>query len=419
MLLLNHCVILATTMLLSLTNLGLGWWTYNTFLASGGAIGLCYVLARVVRRRRGARRQATGIQVPAAPRPRLKSAAGPVDPSDTAGLVEQMLAQGRFALLLRPQIADNLSDVHYRHTLETLQEAMALVPDGEVVVGRIDQALDDGKLNDDEINSAQGRVVRVQRFFLDRYPVTNRQFYEFVAAGGYQQVSLWDRSIWPAVLDMVDRTGLPGPRFWQDGCFLSGEDDHPVVGVSWYEASAYARWIGTRLPSDAEWAKAGSWPVPLSATSRIQRKYPWGENMDRTRCNLWGSGPNRVVSVHEFAEGVSVGGVYQLTGNVWEWTSANFRAGDHPSGDLVLPTPMKSIRGGAFDTYFDNQATCQFQSGESPLGRRHNIGFRCAVGVGDLALARSAAAGVGPEAGAPPAPQADETEAPLAEEVHA
>ena len=54
----------------------------------------------------------------------------------------------------------------------------------------------------------------------------------------------------------------------------------------------------------------------------------------------------------------------------------------------MLDTPLKSIRGGAFDTYFDNQAACQFQSGENPLSRRHNIGFRCAVGVGDLVLVR-------------------------------
>jgi gamma-glutamyl hercynylcysteine S-oxide synthase len=55
---------------------------------------------------------------------------------------------------------------------------------------------------------------------------------------------------------------------------------------------------------------------------------------------------------------------------------------------VVLDTPLKSIRGGAFDTYFDNQASCQFQSGENPLNRRHNIGFRCAVGVGDVVLVR-------------------------------
>ena len=129
---------------------------------------------------------------------------------------------------------------------------------------------------------------------------------------------------------------------------------------------------------------AGSWPVPLSSTTRLQRRYPWGDIMERQRANLWNGESAQTVPVDEFAEGVSVGGVYQLIGNVWEWTAGNFRAGDHIAGRLELPAPMKNIRGGAFDTYFDNQATCQFQSSESPLGRRRNIGVRCAVGVSDL-----------------------------------
>ena len=88
-------------------------------------------------------------------------------------------------------------------------------------------------------------------------------------------------------------------------------------------------------------------------------------------------------------QGVSVGGIHHLIGNTWEWTTGNFGAWSFPSRDLILPVPMKSIRGGAFDTYFDNQATCQFQSGESMLARKHNIGFRCAVGLCDLVLARA------------------------------
>lgn len=141
--------------------------------------------------------------------------------------------------------------------------------------------------------------------------------------------------------------------------------------------------MGKRLPTDAEWVKAGSWPVPLSDERQWQRKFPWGDTMDRDRCNLWGSGRGGVAAVTDYASGVSVGGVYQLIGNVWEWTTGDF--GAEESEDLSLPTPMKSIRGGAFDTYFENQATCQFVSGENPLARRHNIGFRCALGVCDVA----------------------------------
>ena len=82
-----------------------------------------------------------------------------------------------------------------------------------------------------------------------------------------------------------------------------------------------------------------------------------------------------------------MGGIRQLIGNVWEWTSTNFGAGALHGGDFSLPTPMKSLRGGAFDTYFENQASCHFQSGEKPVARKHNVGFRCAVSMCDRSLA--------------------------------
>jgi len=308
-----------------------------------------------------------------------------------------MLLEGRYALLLRPQIAKNLTEPQFRRALEALENGMALVPDGEVVLGRIDEALRDGRLDEEEIEACRGRVIRVEHFFLDRYPVTNRQFASFVAAGGYGQVGLWDGSIWPAVLDFVDQTGHPGPRFWKNGRCEPGREDHPVVGVSWFEAAAYARWLGKRLPTDAEWVKAASWPLTISPCSRIQRRYPWGDSIDFTRANLWGTGRHETVPVTEYPGGVSVGGVYQLIGNVWEWMRGDYH-GELPDTLIVDEVPIKSIRGGAFDTYFDNQATCQFQSGEPAIGRRPNIGFRCAVGVCDLLLSRQGVAGQLPAA---------------------
>ena len=110
--------------------------------------------------------------------------------------------------------------------------------------------------------------------------------------------------------------------------------------------------------------------------------------MDRSRANLWGSGPGATVPVDQFPEGVSVGGVYHLIGNVWEWTRGDVHPGASLPADLLLEIPMKSIRGAAFDTYFDNQATCQFQSGETAIARKRNIGFRCAVGACDVTLGR-------------------------------
>jgi iron(II)-dependent oxidoreductase len=305
-----------------------------------------------------------------------------VAPEDTTGLVEQMLAQGRYALMLRPKVVNNLSPAHRDRTRDELTEQMAFVPAGEVGLSHTDDGAENAPVDSDY----PAAVFRVDAYYLDRYPVSNRQFLEFVMAGGYEQMALWDAKILPAVIDFVDQSGCLGPRYWRHGRYHEGTEDQPVIGLSWYEAMAYARWVGKRLPTDAEWVKAACWPVPLGPGSRMQRRYPWGDNMDRSRANIWGSGPGKIVPVTEFGSGVSVGGVYQLIGNVWEWTSSNFGAGGYSRPELVLPSPMKSLRGGAFDTYFDNQATCQFQSGENPVARRYNIGFRCAMGACDVSF---------------------------------
>ncbi len=313
--------------------------------------------------------------------------------SELGILVEEMLAHGRYALLLRPQIVGNLNERQRERTHSALGDGMAIVPAGEVLLGDVHDALDDGRFTEDEVDRNRLERVTVEDFLLDRYPVTNRQFYQFVASGGYQQLSLWQPSILAAVLDFVDQTGAPGPRLWRDGHFPRGEEDFPVVGVCWHEAAAFARWVGKRLPTDAEWVKAACWPVPVATGVWQQRKFPWGNALERVRANLWGAGPGRTVPVDQYSEGISAGGIYQLVGNIWEWTMGDFGCDDlngallaEPGGSPVL----KSLRGGAFDTYFESQATCQFRSGDHPLARKHNVGFRCALGVCDV-LARGAA----------------------------
>ena len=181
----------------------------------------------------------------------------------------------------------------------------------------------------------------------------------------------------------IDRLGKPALPWRHRVDDRDLPADHPVVGLSWYEATAYARWCGKRLPRDAEWIKAACWPVTTSPGNLQQRKFPWGDVMENNRANLWSAGINGTVPTDEFEKGISVGGLHQMIGNVWEWTSGPYGTPDDVS--LALPVPMKSIRGGAFDTYFDNQATCHFQSGENPLSRKHNIGFRLVLGTCDLA----------------------------------
>lgn len=295
-------------------------------------------------------------------------------------LVDQMLAQGRYALLLRPEIAQNLTPSQLQGAHAALDSAMAVVPEGTVIMrsSRLEEVAEEDRHKVE-------KKVDVQGYYLDRFPVTNREYQKFVDAGGYEQLPLWDEAIWPAMLQFVDRTGQSGPKIWENGRYPAGKEDHPVVGVSWFEASAYARWTGKRLVSDSEWVKAGVWPVTAEGSRLMQRKFPWGDSMERALANLWGSGCGDTVPVTRHAEGASVGGAQQLVGNVWEWTSTNFGAWEPASVRLETDIPLKSLRGGAFDTYFETQAQCQFQSGDSPLTRKHNIGFRCAVGFCDVA----------------------------------
>ncbi|HEV3137790.1 MAG TPA: SUMF1/EgtB/PvdO family nonheme iron enzyme [Pirellulales bacterium] len=301
-------------------------------------------------------------------------------PAGEQSLVDEMLWQSRYALLLRPQIIGNLTSDEAARTRAAFSEKMCLVPSGEVALHPLPE-------DEDGPTPASNRrtPLHVEAYYLDRYPVTNAQFQQFVAGGGYEQIAIWDREIWPAVLDFVDQTGHPGPRFWRNGRPPRAEADHPVVGVCWYEAWAYSRWVGKRLATDAEWVKAGSWPVSMAGHPLLERRYPWGDAMDRVRANLWGSGAGRTVSVEQFPLGVSVGGVHQLIGNVWEWTGDPFTLEDaSPEANVALQPKMKSIHGGAFDTYLDTQATCQFRSGDYALARKHNIGFRSAIGMCDL-----------------------------------
>lgn len=359
-----------------------GWWTGNGLMFNLGAVSLvcsapmfvywCSGLAPTA-----AQQSLAAVTGRRAPERRLRGPAeAPVDQAEA--LVEEMLANGRYALLLRPQLIDNLTADQRERALEALDANMALVPVGSVALtGPPGSPLDDD-------GQPKSQVVHVEPYYLDRFPVTNAEFKQFVDAGGYEQISLWDPEIWPGVVELVDRTGHPGPRFWNDGNFPQGEAECPAIAVSWHEAAAYARWAGKRLPSDPEWVKAACWPVPAAGTTPRGRRYPWGDAMDRSLANLWGL-IGRTVPVRDLADGASVGGIYQMCGNVWEWTASDYAAWAPVELDLDLPGTFKSLRGGAFDTYFDNQASGQFQSGDLPVARKHNIGFRCAIGGWDLA----------------------------------
>lgn len=366
-------------------SLAAGWATEHFVIGAGGAFaGLC---ALAVRQSIRPRSDTSGNE-PAeahAPQPAARTIRQrpPREPSsNTDELAARLIDQGRYALMLRPQIAATLDSDVRDLAQQQLDEAMAVVPQGPVAMR---------SFRYEELPNHQRaggeRIVQVEGYLLDRFPVTNAQYQQFVDDGGYEQMPLWEEAIWPAVLGFVDKTNQPGPRYWENGQHPPGKEDHPVTGICWYEASAYARWAGKRLPTDPEWVKAGSWPVPAEGGHMVQRKYPWGDAMNRGNVRLWqagaSSGPN-TAAVQSTPNSASVNGIQQLVGNVWEWTSSGYGAWDPPALKVETAMPMKSLRGGAYDTYFETQCTCQFQSGESPLARKHNIGFRCAVGFCDL-----------------------------------
>jgi len=276
---------MATIVFFCLLNIGFGLYAWQMPMLFSGAAGMVYAVTSM-----GRHHSARPMEAPLAPSVPAMAADPPADPSDTDALVRRMLAQSRHALLLRKQVAGNLNEDQFHESCEQLRARMALVPEGDVVLR---QTMDDAEGGLASSPSAiSGQRVHVAPLFLDRYTVTNRQYYEFVAAGGYGDMALWDPQVWPAVLNLVDQTGQPGPALWQNGRYLPGEEDLPVVGVSWHEAQACARWLGKRLPTDAEWVKAACWPVAADGAAMIQRRFPWGDELDRSRANLWGPDPS-------------------------------------------------------------------------------------------------------------------------------
>ena len=123
--------------------------------------------------------------------------------------------------------------------------------------------------------------VRLDAYFIDKYEVTNREYKEFITAGGYLKHEFWRRPFvkdgrelaWDEeVRELKDRTGLPGPRSWTNQDFPEGKAEHPVTGISWYEAAAYAAFRGKELPTVFQWEKAARDGLTMAAGVVM----PWG-----------------------------------------------------------------------------------------------------------------------------------------------
>jgi gamma-glutamyl hercynylcysteine S-oxide synthase len=238
-------------------------------------------------------------------------------------------------------------------------------------------------------NEQPPHMVELDGFRMDRYPVTNGEYAQFIAAGGYGVRSLWSEAGW----EWKEKNGVEAPLFWsrESGAstwrvremFAETEPraDHPVSGVSWHEAVAYARFAGKRLPTEAEWEKAASW----DAASQTRRRFSWGDDPARPcvanyNFDHWGTTP---VTAH--AEGVSPYGCVDMSGNVWEWTDTVF---DGYPGFAAYPYPEYSelwfdgdhrvLKGGSWATRLP-LLRCSFRNFWRPGFRIAFAGFRCAA----------------------------------------
>lgn len=295
--------------------------------------------------------------------------AGPTPEGEAIGrYIDQLIKEGRHAYALLRSAEEFVSEDEAAPAWKAVGRQMALVPSGQVVIVRGDGVEE---------------LVEVRAFHLDRHAVTNRQYERFVAAGCYDSLELWPREVWASLMQFTDRSGRPGPANWSGGTYPPGKAEHPVVGVCWPEAAAYARWVGKRLPTAAEWQKAGGWPEHLAGGSCT--RYPWGDLFDPARANLQPSGPGDTVAVDAFPGGDTPNGIHQMTGNVWEWLEDRLDAIPCREDEVFRAwNPMRRIIGGAFNTYVLGEATIHFVTGQGELDRRDNIGFRCALAVDQL-----------------------------------
>lgn len=220
-------------------------------------------------------------------------------------------------------------------------EAMVTVPEGPFLFGE----------------NKESKTIYTP-FEIDIYLVTNHRFEAFVNENGYKERCFWTE----AGFNWLETETIQMPEYWVNEKW--NQPDCPVVGVSWYEADAFCRWLTLtqedgydyQLPDEIQWERA--------ASGADGRKYPWGNPFDSEKANTIESGQSATTSVTRYPNGISPAGCYDMAGNVWEWT-----AGDYGE-------KMKALRGGSWHNN-RHYACCTFRNRDNPGYRYFNIGFRC------------------------------------------
>lgn len=221
------------------------------------------------------------------------------------------------------------------------------------------------------IPEGKTQTFDVPAFEIGKYPVTNAQFAEFIKAGGYTQDRWWT----PEGIKTRNGNSWAEPRYWRDPKWNPA--DHPVVGVSWYEAIAFCRWLSEvtgetiTLPTEQQWQRA--------AQGDTNRVYPWGDTFDASRCNTKEANIGKTTPVTAYeGKGDSPFGVVDLSGNVWEWCLTVYETG---SNDLSVPGEARRVlRGGSwFNDDFNARAASRFN--RLPVNGDGSRGFRLALSV--------------------------------------
>jgi formylglycine-generating enzyme required for sulfatase activity len=213
------------------------------------------------------------------------------------------------------------------------------------------------------------RQLSLEGYAIDPYPVTVIQFGRFIESGGYRRRELWSEAGW-----QLASSGRPLPRFWDEPEWVAYlTPNRPLVGVSFYEAEAYARWRGRRLPTEAEWERA--------AGGEAGQVYPWGEGFDPDRCHHRG-GHRGTLPVGCFPAGRSPVGALDMAGNVWEWCQDWFDPAYYPTAPQRSPPgpaagALKVARGGGWNG-MPGQLRCANRNAWPPDARFSNLGFRLA-----------------------------------------
>ena len=233
-------------------------------------------------------------------------------------------------------------------------------------------------------NERDAHEVSLPAFWIDATPVTNGPYLEFIEAGGYADRRHWSEEGWA----WRSESAAEHPQFWHRGGewtrvrFGHSEPlppDEPVQHVCWFEADAYARWAGKRLPTEAEWEKAATWDP-----GRGKRRYPWGDEEAGSHHANLGQRRFRPAVAGSFAEGASPWGCRQMLGDVWEWTSSDFLP--YPGfeafpyreySEAFFGSEFKVLRGGSWATH-PLVARATFRNWDYPIRRQIFAGFRCA-----------------------------------------